>query len=202
MKKITYTKIKNIALLLATFTLVLTTTFSCSSDDDKDDIINKEPEHEHDEITKIILQFIDKTDTSIVHEFAYEAPEGTTVLPITDVNLPAGTYDVEISFYSPHNDHFHNVTDDIFIDDADDHFVFYHKVNASGLDIVYADDDKVDTSGNKLGHRTIWTLSSGGKATVYIYLLHQPAQKDTNAISTSQLGGEIDLEAHFSLEAE
>jgi hypothetical protein len=201
MKNTSYTKIRKTILLLTGIIFISMATFSCSSED-KDDIINSVPDHEHDEISKIVLKFSDIADPSVIQEFIYEVPEGTTELPVTDINLPEGTYTAEINFYAPHGDHYHNVTDEIFMEDADDHFVFYQEIDSSGLTIAYAEDDRVDTLGRKLGYRTVWTLSQNGGGKIYIYLIHQPAKKDPNAPSAGQLGGEIDMEAHFNIKAD
>ncbi|MDR2121617.1 MAG: hypothetical protein LBP34_00695 [Flavobacteriaceae bacterium] len=197
MKKLIQTNIKNTIALFISFIFILTSAISCSDDDDSvvADIKNSVPEHEHAEITKVVLKFTDAAKKE--YKFDYVAPEGTTTLPITEVNVPAGTYDVEISFHYPHGDHFHSITDEVFIDDADDHFVLYQKIDGPKIDIVYADDDAIDTLGNKLGRYTTWTISGEGK--VYIHLIHQPVKKDPNALSAAQLGGEIDLEAHFDV---
>lgn len=190
-------KIKNLNFLV-TFTLFLSTLLCCSSND-RDDIRNSLPEHDHDEMTKVVLQFRNSLDPNLIREFVYEVPEGTTNVPITNINLPAGTYNVEIKFYAQHDHHLHDVTDEIFIEDADDHFVLYKKINSNGLSISYADNDNIDTLGRKLGHYTVWTVEDQSLTTVYIYLLHQPAKKDPDISSAALLGGEIDLEAHFDV---
>ena len=118
-------KIKNFTFLVV-LTLILTTILSCSSDD-RDDILNSIPEHDHDEISKIVLRFRNSDDPNLIREFKYEVPDGNTEFPITDINLPRGTYEAEIKFYTIHKNHEHDVTDEIFIDDADDHFVLYRK---------------------------------------------------------------------------
>lgn len=190
-------KIKNLTFLV-TFTLLLSILLSCSSND-RDDILNSLPEHDHDEMTKVILQFRNSLDPTLIREFVYEVPEGTTDVPVTNINLPSGTYNVEIKFYAQHDNHLHDVTDEIFIEDADDHFVLYQKLNSNGLNISYAENDNIDTLGRKLGHHTVWTVEDQALSTVYIYLLHQPAKKDPNTSSAALLGGEIDLEAHFNV---
>ncbi|MXO32468.1 hypothetical protein [Apibacter sp. B2912] len=190
-------KIKNLIFWLP-LTLLLVTIFSCSSHD-RDDILNSLPEHDHDEMSKVILQFRNSSDPNLIREYVYEVPEGSNEIPITDISLPTGTYNVEIKFYSQHENHLHDVTDEIFIEDADDHFVFYQKVDSKGLSITYADHDNIDTLGRKLGHHTVWTVEDQAFSTVYIYLLHQPAKKDPEATSAALLGGEIDLEAHFNV---
>lgn len=193
-------KIKNFTFLVV-LTLILTTILSCSSDD-RDNILNSIPEHDHDEISKIVLRFRNSDDPNLIREFKYEVPDGNTEFPITDINLPRGTYEAEIKFYTIHKNHEHDVTDEIFIDDADDHFVLYQKVNSKGLNITYADSDKIDTLGQKLGYYTIWEVGEEAISKIYIYLLHQPAKKDPNVSSAALLGGEIDLEAHFNLETQ
>ncbi|MGM5630886.1 hypothetical protein O2K51_08270 [Apibacter raozihei] len=194
--------IKSISLkvaLFSVFTILLSLAITSCSSSDRNDITDSIPEHEHDEISKVVLQFREKNSPATIYEVTYEVPEGTTVLPVADVNLPAGEYLVETHFYSPHDDHFHDVTDEIFIQDADDHFVFYQKLNTSNVSIVYADDDRIDTLGRKLGFKTVWTIQAGATGQVYLYLMHQPAEKKQDAVSTDELGGEIDLEAHYKI---
>lgn len=198
--KITIKIIRNLLTYFSVFLIIFIGFISCSSDD-KYDIINSIPEHEHEEISKIVLKFINLTDPTLVREFSYQVKEGTTELPLTLVNIPAGTYNVETYFYSAHGDHIHDVTDEIFIEDAEDHFVYYQKLNNSQINIKYAAEDRVDAQGRKLGHKTLWNVPKEG-GMVYLYLMHQSADKNPDAPSAGQLGGEIDIEAHFEIKTD
>lgn len=169
---------------------------SCSSDDDH--VV--QPEHEHEEVSKIVLHFTNINKPSEIIEIPYEVPEGSTQYPLAKINLPAGSYNVEAHLFAHENDQYHEITEEIFKHDADDHFIFYQILNGKGLTIDYTNNDYVDTAGNKLGYNTVWTVTDeANNLPVYLYLLHQPANKKQDAVSLQELGGNIDLEAHYQL---
>ncbi|MDR3273145.1 MAG: hypothetical protein LBT29_06675 [Flavobacteriaceae bacterium] len=165
---------------------------SCSNDDYHIEI----PEGEHEEPVKIILNF-ESLPSNLKKSYVYQVSDGETEPPVTVINLTSGVYKVNIQFFSLNGD---DLTDEIFDTDKDEHFVYFSKLNNSNVSIAYADDDATDSGGNKIGRKTIWTLTAGNTPQ-FVYLIHQPAVKDPNALSAGQLGGEIDLEAHFEVES-
>ncbi len=193
MKNILNLTIKT-TLAFSLFGLLTTGFISCSSNDDYLDKVET-PEGDHEEPVKLVLNF-QSTTSSLAKSYVYEVPEGTTEPVITQItNLPAGTYNVSIQMFAADGE---DLTDEIFGHDKDEHFVYYSKINNSNVNITYAGDDVRDSNQIQLGQKTVWTLSQGESPQI-IYLVHQPAVKDPNAPSVQQLGGEIDLEAHFNI---
>ena len=179
------TKIK---LFLSLFLIGIVT--SCSNDDYHVEV----PEGEHEEPVKIVLNFQSLT-SDLEKSYVYQVSDGTTEPPVTVINLPEGTYLVDIQLFALNGD---DLTDEIFGTDKDEHFMYFSKLNNSNVSISYADDDTTDSNGVKIGKKTIWTLTAGDSPQ-FVYLIHQPAVKDPDALSAAQLGGEIDLEAHFEV---
>ncbi len=193
MKNILKLTIK-INLILFLSGLFLSGLTSCSSHDDYLDSAEI-PDGEHEEPAKLVLNF-QSTTSNLAKSYVYEVPEGTTEPVITQItNLPAGTYDVSVQMFAADGE---DLTDEIFGHDKDEHFVYYSKVKNSNVNITYADDDVRDSNQVQIGKKTVWTLSQGESPQI-VYLSHQPAVKNPNAVSIEQLGGEIDLEAHFNI---
>lgn len=185
-------KINTINRIAIYFSVLITTIFlsSCLDND-----VPTAPAHEHEEPTKITLRFENANTPSSVFVYSYQVVEGSTEQPTVAIsNLTSGIYKVSVQLFSNEED----ITDEIFGEDKDDHFVFYQTSDGNNVQISYADNDVIDSNNNKVGKNTIWNITPGN-SNVTVYLLHQPNNKNPNATSTSQLGGEIDLESKFSI---
>lgn len=184
---------------LKPFALSLATVFalnSCRSDDHK----IPEDVHNHDEVQYLTATIVNKADANDVQVTTFKA-EGAS----KDITLKNGNvYDVTLSLEEPHDDHTHNVTEEI-IEEKEDHFFTYRFAEVS-VNIKRTDDaNTTRKDGTKIGLKTQWTVNSAPKdgAKVNIKLHHKPASvsvADANGNEAgSAKGGEEDIDAVYNI---
>ncbi|MDP9960079.1 hypothetical protein [Chryseobacterium lathyri] len=180
-------KIFNITLLLLAAVLL----FSCRNDDNTD---IPEDIHEHEEISKLEVTIADN---------AGGTPQVITYIggvANKKIILQNGkTYNVSLDFQTIHDDHSHSANDEI-IEEKDEHFITY-KFAGVNVNVKRAADDIVRTDGNKLGLKTVWTVTGApSNATANIKLIHAPSAVNQNSPSADNqqgttTGGESDVDA-------
>ncbi|MGC5742958.1 hypothetical protein [Chryseobacterium sp. NFX27] len=180
-------KIFNITLLLLAAVLL----FSCRNDDNTD---IPEDIHEHEEISKLQVTV---TDDAVGTSQIINYIGGVADKKITLQN--GKTYSVSLDFQTAHDDHFHSANDEI-IEEKDEHFITY-KFAGVNVNVKRAADDIVRTDGNKLGLKTVWTVTNApSNATANIKLIHAPSAVNQNSPSADNqqgttTGGESDVDA-------
>ena len=116
----------------------------------------------------------------------------------TDIILENNAvYEATISFENASNPNdIEDITAEV-IEEADDHYVFFEKVNLSDLTIESSTSDIKDSKGIALNVKTKWTTSVAGSGIVRVYLIHLPTTKAGDA--RADFGGETDVSVDFSI---
>ena len=160
--------------------------YSCSNDDDPEDI------HEHENITRVTLEFYSGDECCVVREeFTWD--DGST--PPTLTLSADSEYFVIINFYDasdPNN--IEDITPEIE-EEANEHYVLYEKAGVSNLTITSSGIDISGSDGIPINLLTDWSTGAAESGNVVVHLIHEPTNK--NGTTRASFGGANDVEINF-----
>ncbi|MEE3725840.1 hypothetical protein V2H21_10790 [Riemerella anatipestifer] len=155
--------------------------------------------HNHDEVQYLTVTLTNTADNSTqTATFSAEGADKELVLKENN------TYDVQLSLVAPHDDHTHDVTDEI-IELKEEHFFTY---NFSNVAVKVTRKDEAESTrkdGSKIGLKTQWQVTSapktGAKANIRLY--HLPTSVKMSGANGDEagtvVGGEEDIDATFNI---
>lgn len=174
---------------------------ACEGDDDSP---NPAPNNDPELITDLVLTFTDP-DAQTSFEVRYSDPDGPggnapTQDAITLSNLTL--YQVSVKVEDRSNP---NVIDDVTVAvqaEGTEHQFFYVQ-NVEGLGITYSPDN-VDSNGNPIGIKTIWTITQPTTSTqtlrvVLRHELNKSAEGAAQGVLSEDVGGDTDIDVTFDL---
>ena len=165
------------------FTLLASSViYSCSNDDDPEDI------HEHENITRVSIVFEEGSNSETV-----TWDDGSTPPSITlDVDK---VYTASIYFYdaSDPND-IEDITPEVK-EEANEHYILYEKAGVSNLTITSSVSDVSGSDGIPINMVTDWSTGAAESGNVVVHLIHEPTNK--NGTTRASFGGANDVEINF-----
>ena len=165
------------------FTLLASSViYSCSNDDDPEDI------HEHENITRVSIVFEEGSNSETV-----TWDDGSTPPSITlDVDK---VYTASIYFYDASNPNdIEDITPEIR-EEVNEHYILYEKAGVSNLTITSSASDISGSDGIGINLVTDWSTGGAESGNIKVTLIHEPANK--TGTTRSSIGGETDIELTF-----
>lgn len=185
---------KNIFNILTALFIALFAISCRNSNDIPEDI------HEHEEIEKLVVKIVNKSDANDVQYINYIGGKYDKPAQVKE----GENYLVSLDFQVKHDDHYHSVNDEI-ITEKEEHFITYALANANII-ITRSNDDIRRANGKKIGMKTEWKVNSiANDAVINIKLMHGATTVDDNfPTDQNQLGkttgGESDLDVMISVQ--
>jgi len=189
---------KNLKLIpvLFAFTLVL---FNCSNDDDNTTETPPPPIVEEEVITTLRIVLTPTTGPDVTLQTQDLDVDGPNPPVITvSGNLAANTtYTGVIAVLNETEDPAEDITEEIEVDEADEHQFFF--IPGGGLDVT-TEYTNFDANNNPVGTKFNLTTTTTGSGTLTITLRHEPTKPNDGTLEGA--GGETDIEAAFPIVVE
>ena len=165
------------------FTLLASSViYSCSSDDDPEDI------HEHENITRVEIVF---TEGSSSETFTWDdGSQPPTITLEVDKVYTASLYFKDASNPSDIED----ITPEIR-EEVNEHYILYEKAGVSNLTITSSASDISGSDGIPINLVTDWSTGGAESGNVVLHLIHEPTNK--NGTTRASFGGANDVEINF-----